>query len=76
MKVKELIEQLQQYNPETLVLIPGYEGGYEDIRRIEKTGVVLNYHKESYYGPHELIDDISNKSTLQIFPLANAIIIS
>lgn len=76
MKVKELIEQLQQYNPETLVLIPGYEGGYEDVKRIEKIGVVLNYNKESYYGPHELIDNIIDKSKLQTLPITKALVIS
>jgi hypothetical protein len=29
MKVKDLIEQLSKYNPETLVLVSGYEGGLE-----------------------------------------------
>jgi hypothetical protein len=31
MIVKELIEQLQQLDPELLVFVDGYEGGYDDV---------------------------------------------
>jgi len=53
MKVKELIEQLQKFDPETLVMVDGYEGGYSDISDIYKVPIKLNYHKHWYYGKHE-----------------------
>jgi hypothetical protein len=55
MKIKELIEYLQTLNPEHLVVIPGYEGGFEDIKieSIKEIELELNVNVECYYGPHE-----------------------
>lgn len=57
MKIKELIEELQKYDPELEVFTPGYEGGY---RVVEIDGVYdfhWNYYEEWYYGPHEKAND-------------------
>ncbi len=57
MTVKELIEQLQQLDPELRVFVRGYEGGYDDAGPI--SGVVemaLDFHDEWYYGNHETTD--------------------
>jgi hypothetical protein len=59
MKVKELIEQLQKFDPETLVMVDGYEGGYSDILELHKIPIKLNYHKDWYYGKHEECDAIT-----------------
>jgi len=40
MTVAELIEQLQKLPQDTLVLVPGYEGGYDNIE-IQNNGAVL-----------------------------------
>lgn len=53
MKVKELIKHLENCDPETLILVDGYEGGFCDIGGIKKTKVELNVHSEDYYGPHD-----------------------
>jgi hypothetical protein len=43
MKVKELIEQLQKFDPEQIVVVDGYETGYDEVKKIEYiTG--LSYH--------------------------------
>lgn len=34
MKVKELIEQLQNFDPEQLVVVDGYETGYDEVKKI------------------------------------------
>ena len=54
MKVKELIEQLQQLDPELHVFVSGYEGGYNDAGPICAVDeIALDVHKEWYYGKHE-----------------------
>jgi hypothetical protein len=57
MTVKELIEQLQQLDPELCVFVRGYEGGYDDAGPITPPNdFALNFHDEWYYGDHEVAD--------------------
>jgi hypothetical protein len=57
MTVKELIEQLQQLDPELRVFVRGYEGGYDDAGPITPPNdFALNFHDEWYYGDHEVAD--------------------
>jgi len=61
MTVKELIEQLSTLDPEMQVFTTGYEGGFESVENINSIeDIVLNYHEEWYYGPHESINNVSN----------------
>jgi len=53
MTVKQLIEVLETHNKDLLVFVDGYEGGFKDIKHIERVTASLNVNKESYYGPHE-----------------------
>jgi hypothetical protein len=72
MTVKQLIEQLQQLDPDIHVMTEGYEGGYKDAHCNsigDPREVALNVHTEWYYGPHEQADDtyfIQDKSQYQI----------
>jgi hypothetical protein len=34
MKVKELIEQLQKFDPEQIVVVDGYETGYDEVKEV------------------------------------------
>jgi hypothetical protein len=34
MKVKELIEQLQKFDPEQIVVVDGYETGYDEVKKL------------------------------------------
>jgi hypothetical protein len=56
--VKDLIEKLQTVDPELVVLVPGYEGGF---REVVFSNHVIKFQKdrneEWYYGPHEEILD-------------------
>ena len=74
MKVKQLIEILQQYDPETRVVIPGYEGGFKDVAYVSENDLALNVHDEWWYGSHEDPDiaDHYEKS----YTIENSIIIS
>ena len=69
MTVKELIEQLQQLDPDLRVFTEGYEGGYNDAVIVPSNvmEIALNVHEEWYYGKHERIDKVhSDKSKFKI----------
>lgn len=53
MKVKELIEKLQQCDPEKMVVQQGYEGGHGEVTRVREIRLKLNVNTAWYYGPHE-----------------------
>ena len=53
MTVKQLIEKLQQFDPEAMVVVAGYEGGYNEISDAGDILLNLNVNKEWYYGKHE-----------------------
>jgi ABC-type Fe3+-hydroxamate transport system substrate-binding protein len=50
MKVKELIEQLQKFDPEQIVVVDGYETGYDEVK---ETHLIENLKKlpdnKAYY---------------------------
>jgi hypothetical protein len=52
MKVKELIKELQKHDPEKMVVVAGYEGGYDEISGAGEIRLKLNAHTEWYYGNH------------------------
>ena len=57
MTVRELIEQLQQLDPNLHVFTQGYEGGYNDIDEdYDIVEIALDVHEEWYYGRHEMAD--------------------
>jgi hypothetical protein len=70
MKVKELIEKLQQLDPDLEVVTKGYEGGYQYADgSFDPFDLALNVHTAWYYGPHEDAEDTYNvpdKSKVEI----------
>lgn len=60
MKVKELIEQLQAFDPELMVVRPGYEGGVTEVEYATKGLLALNVNTERYYGEHEKVHDTTD----------------
>ena len=59
MTVKELIEKLQQLDPELHVFVDGYEGGYEDIVISEVKDIALDANSTTdwWYGAHDNYDE-------------------
>lgn len=53
MTTKELIEILKTYPEDMRVLIEGYEGGFDDVVKIEESVFNENVSTEWYYGDHE-----------------------
>lgn len=56
MKVKDLITQLQAYNPDHMAVVSGYEGGVEEAWGTSEHTIALNCNEDWYYGSHELIN--------------------
>ena len=52
MKAKELIEILEKLDPETLVLVDGYEGGYAVPVGTKHIEVCGPFKREWYYGEY------------------------
>ena len=50
--VKQLIEKLQQMNPDTIVLTRSYEDGYDPAIEIEEHDVITWKDSEWYYGDY------------------------
>ena len=57
MTVKELIEQLQQLDPELHVFVDGYEGGYDDVTISEIKEIALNVNNDWWYGVNDNYDE-------------------
>jgi Ni,Fe-hydrogenase I large subunit len=54
MNVKQLIEKLSAYDPETMVIRSGYEGGVTEVTEIDKRKIKLNVNHQWWYGKHEI----------------------
>jgi hypothetical protein len=57
MKVKELIQKLQEYDPETMVVVNGYEGGVNACSVCREESIKLGVNSEWYYGNHEIVEE-------------------
>ena len=55
MTIKELIETLSQFEPDTPVVVGGYEGGYNDISLVTPKTMQLNVNDKHYYGAHDCV---------------------
>lgn len=53
MKVSELIERLSVLPPDALVVVHGYEDGFNDVEDIGQIKAWLNYRNNPLYGNHE-----------------------
>jgi len=56
MKVKDLIKELQSYDPELMVVIDGYEGGVDEATKAIDVSLKLDVNTEWYYGKHEVVE--------------------
>ena len=55
MTVGELIQKLQEYDPETMVVVNGYEGGVNACSSCKEESIKLGVNSEWYYGNHEIV---------------------
>jgi hypothetical protein len=53
MNVEELIKYLQAYPSHARVVVPGYEGGYDDITLVKEISIKPTADSKWYYGRYE-----------------------
>ena len=53
MTVKELKGKLNDFPDDTLVMVKGYENGYNDVDEIRTIKIKLNVYEHWYEGAHE-----------------------
>jgi hypothetical protein len=60
MKVKELIELLQQFDPEQIVVVDGYETGYDEVKKAYLINKLkkLSPEKAYYDGEYQEAPDL------------------
>ncbi|ASC71715.1 hypothetical protein XM38_026690 [Halomicronema hongdechloris C2206] len=55
MTIQDLIATLSQFDPNTPVVISGYEGGYNDVSVVRPLEIQLNVNNKHYYGAHHCV---------------------
>ncbi len=76
MKAIELIRLLQDLDPEVLVVINGYEGGYNDVKGVTTPRTFIEEVNQAwYYGPHELDTDYFDQEEVKHKPRFEAVTI-
>ncbi|PSB24026.1 hypothetical protein [Stenomitos frigidus] len=73
MNVRELIEALSQFDPETRVVVAGYEEGFNDITQVQAEQIRLNAYRDWFYGSHAKADDERVRQSLPDAPEVMAI---
>jgi hypothetical protein len=73
MTIQELIKTLSQYDPNTPVVISGYEGGYNDVSIIEQKTMQPNVNNKHYYGAHDCVKGliVPDKSMVEVVYLGS-----
>ena len=64
MTVKELKEKLVSFDDDLIVLVSGYEDGFNDISEIRKLKIKLNVNKRWFEGAHEESDDADTREAI------------
>ncbi|MFA5706602.1 MAG: hypothetical protein WDA41_09630 [Candidatus Neomarinimicrobiota bacterium] len=65
MNVGQLIKKLQEFNPEMMVVVDGYEGGFDELveHNVQIIGIKLNVRQNDHYmGNHDLPDEYRNET--------------
>lgn len=76
MTVGELIIELQKFDPQTMIVVSGYEGGYTENVGIFEKEIYLNVFDECYYGHHGDEFDASYRKKETPYEKVNAVVIS
>lgn len=49
MTVSELIEKLKEFDQNAMVVKPGYDGGYSEVKTVYSDPIKLNVHDRGFY---------------------------
>lgn len=75
MNIRELIEQLQAFPPDTPVLVDSYESGLIEAQSPIMEPVVFNYRNANYAGPHESVEYVIDYPD-KVHDIRNAVILA
>jgi len=53
MTIKELMKALSEYDPNRMVVVNGYEGGFDEVITVSTIDIKLNVYCQEYMGAHE-----------------------
>jgi hypothetical protein len=67
MTAKELILKLQQLEPDTKIVVRGYEDGYNDIIKLKEVKIKIAKYAAWYYGEYEDSNDPDAVEAVDIF---------
>lgn len=56
MNVKQLIKKLESCDPSAMVVISGYEGGYNEAVACHEIGLKLNADAKWYDGKYDMVE--------------------
>ncbi len=76
MKIKDLIKQLQQHDPEMQVIRAGYEGGVDFVSHIVCYEVALDVNEDWWYGKHEIVVHDFQREELKNHTKTQAVLIT
>lgn len=71
MRVSDLISKLLKFDPNMMVVIPGYEGGVTEVNGLKEIKVQLNVNKEWWNGEHEESNSGDGINVVQIYGMRN-----
>ena len=75
MTIKELKKLIKEYPESYRVMVHGYEGNYNDARKITKHKFILNMSDSSYEGAHETTDGFHPLKEFDTYKRAMGILI-
>jgi hypothetical protein len=67
MNAKDLILKLQQLDPDTKVVVRGYEDGYNDIFSLKPVKIKIAKNAQWYYGEYQDSTDADAINAIDIF---------
>ena len=76
MKIKDLIKELQQHDPEMQVIRAGYEGGVDFVAHVVCHEVALDVNEDWWYGKHEIVLHDLQREELRNYTKTQAVLIT
>ena len=56
MTVKDLIAEMQKFNPDMMVVVNGHEYGFNELTDVSEIKISLNVNFDSWAGKHDSYD--------------------
>lgn len=64
MKVKDLINKLQLEDPESIVVVDGYETGMDEVHKMYRVNISQNSYKNNWDGEFEVDSQATSATSI------------